>query len=591
MNHISYPKFDKGTVQQRLDGKTLLFGNIPAQQSKSLTIQLLGDSTTVEYNFRNEFQKFMRKTRGPQKFIGVQGMGAITGGSVGERTIGDWCFDAVSGRRITFSFTSSANPSTDTFTFNSHAMVVGAPCVVTSFSTLTGLSINTLYWVINTTTNTFQLSASNLTGGAAINLGGTTGNVVIGTGLIEMWQGIYNRHQTLGDADPDFTFLKIGTNDIAAFVSATTCLNNLSTLLDLIRTSYPLTEIIVCDPLPFAPGSITSVNYATWAAEIISFITGISLLIATKGNKIGYANTSTGITNSDFQSDGVHLSRRGCVKEARNYITYLNTLTPTIFGLSAPRTPRVRTAQPAMVIDATSEVLTIPYNAVLSPEASNFAIGLWYYPTALPTDSTLRVIASYANTHPAGFLLGHLASSGNGGGIYFYLASGTPVIANPSGAYGFEVLKINRWHRIIVVCDRTRLQVGLFINGQLINWSPISSAWTVTENESTRIGTAKGFVAAQGLYSQYFIAKGSQITIDNALDFVERDYFEGQYMPGTSAVCDISEGTGVSVALQTNNITSGTITGATWEAALVTPIPSIDAKIDGTFNPEILGAP
>ncbi len=65
--------------------------------------------------------------------------------------------------------TFTANDATDTFTAVSHGMSAGQILLVSSTNTLpTGLSANTLYYVINVTTNTFQLSAS--LNGSAINI-------------------------------------------------------------------------------------------------------------------------------------------------------------------------------------------------------------------------------------------------------------------------------------------------------------------------------------------------------------------------------------------------------------------------------------
>lgn len=572
-----------GNTQQRLNGDIILSGGIAVQQSKRLVIALLGDSKIQAADFREEAWKAFRKTRGLIKFQGVQGLIALTGGTPGRRQIGDWRHNGFSGRRFTRADIVSANPSTNVFTLNSHPLATGVPCVLTSIAgTLTGLSTNTLYWPVTVNANTFQLATT--PGGTAVDFGGSTGNVTIGTGLIELWPGI----AAAWDEAPDVVFIDCGTNDFFAGSSASTVLSSASTLIDLIRSSYPNTEIIITSPVPIVPGSSSGVNQATLNATRTTYVAGLPALVATKDKKVGYYDTANGLNDSDFQSDGVHPLRKGNAKVARNYADALSNLFPVVAGsagLAVPRTPRTRPAQASMVLDSDTDNLTFGYNVLLSPADQSFAFGLWYYPTALPTDSAVHPIVKYANAHPNGFLLGHFASSGNGGGLIFYLTSGTPLFSGSiSSAYAYENLKINKWHRIVVVCDRNKLLCGCFINGQLIQWVPISSTWNITQNENTIFGRFSSFNAALGYYDRYFIAKGSTITVDNALEYVEKDYYEGIEFPGTTCTIDMSEGTGTSVASQTFGVSAGTLSGGTWIAALNTPKPGIDEAADGTGN-------
>lgn len=574
-----------GTVQQQLDGGILVSGTTATVESKRLVIELLGDSNTRDSEFREELWRAFRKFRGRIKFLGSTGYGSITGGIVGRRLLGYWGFDGFNGRRFTQTVTASVDPNTDTWTLNGHTLVNGTAVILTNIAaSLTGLSTGVLYWPINVTANTFQLSLSSLSSGTAVNVGGTTGNVSIGMGLIEMWPGIALTH----DEAPDVVFLKCGTNDIFAGSSASAVLSSLSTMIDLIKITYPDAEIVVCSVVPVASGTSAGGNQATLNQVRSDYVAGIPGVVATKGSKVGYFDTANGIEFSDYKADGVHLVRRGYAKESLNYAEALNNLFPInggSAGLTLPRSPKTRTAQPSMVLAANSDVLSIPFNSLLSPSNQNFAFGLWHYPTALPIDSAVRSIVKYGTSHPNGYLLGHFSSSGNGGGLIFYLTSGTPVFSGTiNTAYAYENLKINKWHRIVIVCDRSKLIAGCFINGQLIQWAPIPSAWNVTQTEATKIGATSPFNAALGYTDRFFFARGSNITLNNALDYVEKDYYEGILMPGTTCAFDIDEGTGTNVTSETSGVTAGTITGATWIAALNTPKPGIDEAADGTGN-------
>lgn len=66
----------------------------------------------------------------------------------------------------------TVDDTTDIFTSNNHGLANGNRVLVSSTTTLpTGISTNTIYFVINSTTNTFQLSTSS--GGSAVDLSST----------------------------------------------------------------------------------------------------------------------------------------------------------------------------------------------------------------------------------------------------------------------------------------------------------------------------------------------------------------------------------------------------------------------------------
>lgn len=71
--------------------------------------------------------------------------------------------------------TGAATVATNLITLAAHGLVNGQQVILKSLSTVTGVAINTTYYVVGVTANTFQLSLT--PGGAAIDLTGADGNV------------------------------------------------------------------------------------------------------------------------------------------------------------------------------------------------------------------------------------------------------------------------------------------------------------------------------------------------------------------------------------------------------------------------------
>ena len=86
--------------------------------------------------------------------------------SAGNYTVnwGDGTTDIVTGTNPAVTFQDTG----DTVTLNGHALPAGTPIVFSAIVTTTGIIINTIYYVINPATNTFQLAAT--VGGAVLPL-------------------------------------------------------------------------------------------------------------------------------------------------------------------------------------------------------------------------------------------------------------------------------------------------------------------------------------------------------------------------------------------------------------------------------------
>lgn len=75
------------------------------------------------------------------------------------------------GTGITTGIDATSDVTADTLTFNNHGLADGTRVSFSSLGTTTGVSTNTIYYVVGSTANTFQVALT--AGGAAINLTGT----------------------------------------------------------------------------------------------------------------------------------------------------------------------------------------------------------------------------------------------------------------------------------------------------------------------------------------------------------------------------------------------------------------------------------
>jgi hypothetical protein len=123
------------------------------------------------------------------------------------------------------------NQSTDTFTKTSHGLSNGNTVAFDS-STITGFTADTLYYVVGSTTNTFQLSESS--GGSAVTVSGSTTDVSVTT-LRKCNEVRYveflERYFVGSEIDPtDAHFVDSGLEEPTTQITATTSVTGLSHL-------------------------------------------------------------------------------------------------------------------------------------------------------------------------------------------------------------------------------------------------------------------------------------------------------------------------------------------------------------------------
>lgn len=134
---------------------------------------------------------------------GFPGAGAPGEFIANDRTV--WCELQKSRGAVTFDGTA------DTMTLATHGMANGTMIGFSGGVMPTGLTSNTQYYVVNTATNTVQLSLTS--GGSPINF---TGN---GSGTITLWQSICTKSLASTDINADIT--TYGENFFAGFVRFT----------------------------------------------------------------------------------------------------------------------------------------------------------------------------------------------------------------------------------------------------------------------------------------------------------------------------------------------------------------------------------
>jgi lysophospholipase L1-like esterase len=554
------------TVASASSATSAVAGTAPGRP-RPLVLGMNGDSVTADYNFRAPLHQRLIQD-GDARFVGVLGMppNGTTGGRVGSRVLGDWRHDGHAGRRQSDTFAGTADPSTNQITAAGHNLADGVAFTLHAVAgTLGGIAAGQVYYARDVSGDTFR--AATYQGGAAVDITGTSGAVTVGTGLLELWAP----SRTLYDAAPTVVLLRGATNDFFAGRSAATALTAMGARINAVRATDPAAAIVVCSPPPVVPGSVSGVGWATIAAERDTYVAGLPALCASKGSNVAFLDSGSELGPATMSSDGIHPTPEGYNLEALFVAEAVRRIVPG-FGPTDPRDITSTTAQAAVTLVSASSYVGLPYAADLSPASASFLVGVEYWPTTLETDGNLRVIAGYGTAHPSGFMIGHLAPSGNGGGLAVYLgASGAPVvIGNINTAYAWEALRLEAWNSIYVLFDRAKLLCAVWVGNppeplRLVVVAPISAAWAEAATAVTRLGARGPFPAALGHVQNYFVAKG--VSLADAYKVIGRHYYD-RAAPDQAALYPLDEGTGTSVAPTNYALSAGSIAGgATWLAA------------------------
>lgn len=530
---------------------------------------------------REAFWQFVRAYRGAVQLVGPHGYGATDGtGTTWGRfrsleewhnpeappPLGSWAHHGELGRKMTASFTvTGVDAGTDTITATGHDLGDGSILVLSSTGALPTIAAVKSYYFARDVVAGVSFKLAAYEGGPALDITAPgSGTITVGTGLAELVPA------TLPGLDPTTIIVHAGTNDISELIDNATLdpLSVLQTravaLRDAIAAAAPNAKRILWSSIHgFYQGATSYAAKATLAGDFNTWLA--SAVGGWSGNRWAYVDGAAGISAPLIKSDGVHLRRDGNIRLAKNLAEGFRRATMAAAPPGpVPRPFAKRTSQPVLNVGATTHRVAIPDQASIRPGSSNYLFSIDVRPTILDVAVTPFSILGQNVSYTDGYMLAHI-----GNNLLFYWRQGGAVV--PSSSYT-NVLTQLAWHRIVGVVDHDADQIGLFLNGSLIQIVNFAGQ-TISVQEPLYIGSVPGFSAMLGQYSRLVLARGSHITIANALEMVERDYYDGVPFPGIVEHFPLNEGTGTSVASTVAGSTAGTITGATWAKAGLYPLP------------------
>ena len=113
---------------------------------------------------------------------------------------------------------------------------------------------------------------------------------------------------------PDLVLLMAGTNDILQGDSVNNALNELATLVDRITADSPNTDVLVASLIPNKSNASREAQTAEFSSRVETEIVNPR---SNQGDKVTFVDIfNVGLDNSDFSSDGIHLTQNGYDKLA-----------------------------------------------------------------------------------------------------------------------------------------------------------------------------------------------------------------------------------------------------------------------------------
>ncbi|MGK7947431.1 MAG: SGNH/GDSL hydrolase family protein [Xenococcaceae cyanobacterium] len=141
-----------------------------------------------------------------------------------------------------------------------------------------------------------------------------TDNVNGYPGLNDPEAGIYTNIEDALSDDPDMVLLMAGTNDILKGDSVNDALDQLGTLVDRITADSPNTKVLVASVIPSQVNSTTEARTAEFSSRIEDEIVNPR---STQGDNVVFVDIyNAPLNNSNFTSDGIHLTQNGYDKLA-----------------------------------------------------------------------------------------------------------------------------------------------------------------------------------------------------------------------------------------------------------------------------------
>jgi hypothetical protein len=450
----------------------------------------------------------------------------------------------------------------DTVTLNNHGIAAGTAISFTSITSTTGISTNTLYYVVNPTTNTFQVATS--VGGSALALttngSGTMVRSIPKTGSGGSPNVTWTRDTTTplrGSAD--FNFTKGAANYMGEGVAYSFTIDNadiakpLSVTFDyeLLSGTYTtgdLTVYLIADPsgtpviIQPAGYQIQSATASTKMRHIATFQTQASGTSYRLVVQVATVSASAYTFALDTIAVGPEYASYGCP------VTDWQSYTPTVTGSTSNPT-----------VTASGKWRRVGDSAEILMKVSGTANGSGYYTFSLPSgmsidttkvDLTTTITDSAGGTNNFGTLLGSYSGYVRGGvfytlgGVFSSLLSTSIILVRPqhnvntdlsferanvegsadspfTGGFTYDAqlkVPITGWSsNVVMSSDAATNVVALYASGATNNISA-SSVVTVLQIGSAAIDTNGGWTS--GSSANYTITVPGTYSITIACSLV-----------------------------------------------------------------------
>ncbi|WP_437591500.1 hypothetical protein [Sorangium sp. So ce1000] len=556
-----------------------------SEEPEVLNIAWIGDSNTAGFSAvssnatgpRLAFQRTLREAGIMFRMVG-RGLGATngTGFTWGRYVNPDDFHDKYAsaladprhsghgGRRLTYSSAiTSIDAAANTLTVPGHTMTVGVACTL-DFSQTNDPPVfavtQGVYYAATVALNVVSLSQYEGSTTPVDILSAGSGTVLLNEGLIEMLPGIVSDY----DVTPTDVIASGGTNDLSALISGGASeASALATLKDReilweARLNYYFPQarkrrLCLLDFMDDTPAAIAASNvvhaFNAWLISRASYL----------GSKWEVIHTTAKIPASAY-ADNVHLLKAGYEMLGKDIGEhFVRSVGGGREGYKVPRPFVRRLAQASAYFSGTSDRITFPAQAALNPGANPFCFAVWFYPFALPTGT--NVIVMQESPYSEGCMLTH-----NGTGLNLYHKSaGAGAVISVTGPPGYtHCMKQFRWHRLFAFIDPVRGEAALFCNGELLQRTNIAKGTSITSQDGWCLGAFSSFASALGLYQDFIVGHGANLSLEDVRHIVEADYYDGVNPPGTTFRAKLDEGTGTVAASTVHDTTAGTLSANRW---------------------------
>lgn len=217
------------------------------------------------------------------------------------------------------------------------------------------------------------------------------------------------------------------------------------------------------------------------------------------------------------------------------HLAYSNVVSS--FDTPGSKRVAVRNMAASVLFTGTTDYVSVPNTANMTPGAGSFAVALTHKPTNLFGAGNKTILQYNLTAYANGYLL--YQPSGTGYlNIYCNFVSTSASFPNffESG---------NNWERIFVTFNAVDLKIRAYRNGRLFGTSAAIPAWNITATGATVIGSSTDLVGASlGNFADVSFYKGTVPTDAE----IEADFFDYVQAPLCVHRFKMDENTGTAIA-------------------------------------------